>query len=298
MKSKWSSLLLLVAGFAAHAQTNVAQLEEGAQTKFAIIGDYGNDSSDEKKVAALVSKSNPDFVLTLGDNNYTNGCWETIDKNIGQYYSEFIGDYKGKYGRGAKENKFFASLGNHDWNAVGKCMYKGELPYLSYFTLPGNGRYYDFKKGNVHFFAIDSDSHEPDGNKKGSKQYEWLKNKVKESDACFKVVFFHHPPYSSGDHGSNKDTQWKFDELGIDVVLSGHDHGYERIKRDGIVYFVNGAGGAGLYDFDKKVDGSEYRYNKKHGYMMGYARDNRLAFAFYNDKNKIKDSITITKDCG
>jgi len=61
-------------------------------------------------------------------------------------------------------NAFFPSLGNHDWYT------SGAAPYLSYFALPGNERYYDFVRGPVHFFAIDSDGHEPDGNTATSKQ--------------------------------------------------------------------------------------------------------------------------------
>jgi len=302
-RKRWIPLTLLSLTFAAHAKTGVFQpvdetlLNTKAATTFAIIGDYGQDNSDEKKVAELVAARNPQFVITLGDNNYNNGCWKTIDNNIGKYYSNFIGNYKGDYGQGAIENSFFPSIGNHDWRALDECLYKGKLPYLAYFTLPNNGLYYDFKKGPIHFFVVDSDRHEPDGNTKGSRQYAWLKKSLKESTSCFKVVYFHHPAYSSGSHGSEKDLQWKFHELGADIVLSGHDHDYERIMRDGIAYFVNGVGGAELKDFKSKVKGSAYRYNKKYGYMMGYADGNDLTFVFYNTDNTKKDGIKYTKAC-
>lgn len=271
--------------------------EEPGVINFSAIGDYGNNSDAEMDVAERVRERHPDFVITLGDNNYVKGCWDTIDKNIGKYYSNFIGNYKGEYGQGAPENQFFPSIGNHDWRGLEECPHDGNLPYLDYFTLPNTGLYYDFVKGPVHFYAIDSDPHEPDGNKKGSMQYEWLKQKLAESQECFNVVYFHHPAYSSGDHGSTKEMQWDFAKLGADAVLSGHDHDYERIMRDGIAYFVNGAGGASLYKFGKKVKGSVYRYNDKHGYMMGYANDHHLIFEFYNTDNEMKDSLMLTKLC-
>src|SRR6478735_4083208 len=86
-------------------------------TRFVVIGDYGLSGPDEANVAALVTRLKPDFVITTGDNNYPLGEAETIDENIGRYFHEFIAPYRGKFGAGAKENRFFPSLGNHDWYA-------------------------------------------------------------------------------------------------------------------------------------------------------------------------------------
>ena len=268
-----------------------------AQSSFAVIGDYGANNTAEAQVADAVKKHAPDIVLTVGDNNYYNGCMFTIDSNIGKYYAEFIGKYKGIYGKGATENRFFPSLGNHDWNAQYWCLEHGTLPYLEYFSLPGTQRYYDFVKGSVHFFALDSDPHEPDGNTIGSVQYQWLKQVTSKSKACFKVAYFHHPSYSSGEHGSQPFMQWDFKTLGIDVVLTGHDHHYERIEHDGIVYYVNGVGGASLSRVGEKVAGSKYSYNKKHGFMMAEEDNGRLVITFYDKDNALKDSRVITKDC-
>lgn len=264
---------------------------------FGAIGDYGMDTKYEAHVAQQLQQQHPAFIITMGDNNYPIGCWETIDKNIGKYYSAYIGNYKGQYGQGAEDNQFYPSIGNHDWNASGKCHYQGGLPYLAYFTLPNNKLYYDFVKGSVHFYALDSDQHQPDGNTINSIQYNWLKTKLNESTSCFNVVYFHHSPYSSGEHGSNKDLQWDFGRMGVDAVITGHDHDYERIMRDNVVYLVNGASGAPLYGFKKKVDGSVIRYSDHHGYLLGYINQDRLSFAFYNTKGEMKDSVTLTKKC-
>src|ERR1041385_3886659 len=103
--------------------------------RFAVIGDYGFAGQPELDVSNLVKSWNPDFVITTGDNNYENGAASTIDQNIGQYYHEFISPYTGAYGSGDTVNRFFPSLGNHDWVTT------GATPYLNYFTLPGNERY-------------------------------------------------------------------------------------------------------------------------------------------------------------
>jgi hypothetical protein len=160
-------------------------------TRFAVIGDYGSSGQPEADVAALVKSWNPDFIITVGDNNYESGAAATIDLNIGQYYHEFIFPYTGSFGSGDTVNRFFPCLGNHDWVAA------GALPYLDYFSLPNNERYYDFIRGNVHFFSIDSDPHEPDGIDSGSVQGLWLKARLSQSTAQWKFVYMHHAPYSS-----------------------------------------------------------------------------------------------------
>lgn len=119
--------------------------------KFATIGDYGSAGTNELLVSQLVNSWNVNFIITLGDNNYENGASSTIDPNIGQYYHQYIYPYAGNYGNGDTVNRFFPCLGNHDW------VTSGALPYLNYFSLPNIERYYDFVKGNIHFFAIDSD---------------------------------------------------------------------------------------------------------------------------------------------
>src|SRR6185436_7178400 len=104
----------------------------------------------------------PEFIITNGDNNYTLGAASTIDPNIGQYYHDFIGNYVGSYGAGSPTNRFWPSLGNHDWySPTGNPPMP--TPYLNYFTLPNNERYYTFERGPVAFFSVDSDSNEPDG---------------------------------------------------------------------------------------------------------------------------------------
>ncbi|MCE9592793.1 MAG: metallophosphoesterase [Planctomycetes bacterium] len=223
--------------------------------RWAVIGDYGNGSPEEADVAALVASWNPEFVVTTGDNNYPSGQAATIDVNIGQYYGDFIAPYLGAYGPGASVNRFWPCMGNHDWDG------SSGQPYFDYFTLPGNERYYDVRRGPVQLFVVDSDPREPDGNTWNSAQSVWLQGALAASDAPFKIVTFHHPAHSSSQHGSTAALQWPFESWGVDLVLNGHDHAYERGSDGGIPYLVVGAGGAPLYTFPALVGGSKVRFN-------------------------------------
>jgi tartrate-resistant acid phosphatase type 5 len=281
-----ASLALVVLGIwmTAHASPAAAS----TPIRFAVIGDFGDAGSDEAAVANLVKGWNPDFIITVGDNNYEGGKASTIDANIGQYYHSYIYPYTGSYGAGATTNKFFPALGNHDW------MTTNAQPYLNYFSLPGNERYYDYVKGPVHFFVTDSDSHEPDGITQGSTQGNWLKNGLAASSSPWNVVYFHHSPYSSSStHGSNPALQWNYKGWGADIVLTGHDHTYERIVRNGFPYIVNGLGGAPIYNFGTPIAGSQVRYNAKHGAMLVEADDTKMKLSFYNTSGTLIDQYVM-----
>ncbi|HTM45163.1 MAG TPA: metallophosphoesterase [Polyangiaceae bacterium] len=255
---------------------------------FAVIGDYGLSGPGEASVAALVKGWKPDFIVTTGDNNYPAGGADTIDQNIGQYFHEFISPYVGSAGQGASENRFFPCLGNHDWYTP------DALPYLSYFTLPGNERYYDFVKGSVHFFAVDSDEHEPDGIDKNSRQALWLKSRLAKSSARWQVVYFHHAPFSSGSfHGSTVIMQWPFEEWGVDLVLTGHEHFYERLQERGIPYVTIGLGGNAPYDFAAPLPGSIVRVRGGTGALRVVANNQRLVSEFVTTDDKVVDTLDL-----
>lgn len=257
---------------------------------FAAIGDYGEAGPALEAVVTQIKSWNPDFIITLGDNNYPNGSAETIDANIGQYFAEFIHPYSGTYGPGGDANRFFPTLGNHDWT-------NGIQPYLDYFTLPGNERYYDFERGPVHFFALDGDSREPDGVSVDSVQAAWLKEQLAASTAQWKVVYSHFPAYTSDLRGSVTWMRWPYFEWGADIVLAGHNHVYERVVREEGVYLINGLGGGGArYLFPPAVEGSEVRYRNDFGALRGTATDETLTFEFITRDGTLIDSYTLTKD--
>lgn len=266
--------------------------------QFVAIGDYGSDNKGEKAVSELIHHYNPSFIITLGDNNYPNGCWKTIDKNIGKYYHDFIHPYVGNYGQGAVFNRFFPSLGNHDWNAKKKCLKNGILPYFMYFELPNNKRYYVIHKPFLDLFALDSDKKEPDGISVNSEQFKWFVEQIKKSKATFKIVYFHHPPYSSGKHGPEKKMRWPFKELGVDMVLSGHEHNYERLNKDALHYVINGLGGPpSTRGKSRHPDPDSILFYKDHyGFVLFDVSQYHLKMKFINTNDEVIDDLSIIKN--
>jgi hypothetical protein len=260
-------------------------------TRLAVIGDFGADSKGEADVADMIDRWQVDSIVTVGDNNYPKGEASTMDKNVGQYYHEYIHPYQGSYGNGAAENRFYPALGNHDWMP-------GSIdPHLEYFTLPGNERYYDVVFGPVHVFILDSNDEEPDGRTADSIQAQWLQTQVAASTTPWKLVSLHHAPYGSGRrHGDNKAMQWPFAEWGVSAVLAGHEHSYERLHRDGIPYIVNGLGGSeDIHPFGGPKTGSAVRYNQDFGAMLITADETCINFTFYDRSDEMIDSYTLTK---
>jgi len=214
---------------------------------FAVIGDYGNDSDNEANVAAMVSSWQPDFIITTGDNNYPSGEMETIEANISDHYGDYIYNFDApdEYrcnGNAFDEqvNRFFPSPGNHDTYGL-----NGMTPYLNFFTLPGNEKYYRFSWGELDFFSLNSTATFM------GEQEAWLEEQLVNSTGKFRIVYFHHSPYSTGKHGNERKMQFDYQGLDVDFVFTGHDHIYSRIEKDdepGMYYIVTGAGGKSLYE--------------------------------------------------
>jgi hypothetical protein len=270
-----------------------------ASVRFAVIGDYGAASPEAEDVADLVHRKEPEFVITVGDNNYPSGQRSTLDGNVGRHYHEFIHPYDGAFGEGSPtgKNRFFPTLGNHDYDSE-----NGD-PYFDYFALPGNERYYTFQRGPVQFFAIDSDPRAADlgyvdehTSTAKSVQGQWLKRQLAESAAKYKVVYFHHAPYSSGStHGGSGFMQWPFRSWGATAVITGHEHVYERIDKNGTPFFINGLGGRSFRGFsDTPVAGSRVRFTGDYGAMFVTANEKRMLFRFLTRGGEEIDRHLIT----
>ena len=278
----------------------------GSAVTFAVIGDYGMDDGNEAAVASLVASWGPAYIIATGDDYYSpaggTGTGK-YDESTGAYYGDWLKDItttgtRCPVGRAAI-NSFFPSMGNHDYSdatpAPGTYLAYFNLPGVGFTNTSGNERYYDFVEGPVHFFVLNSCSQEPDGTSAGSTQALWLKAGLAASTSIWNVVYDHHPPYSSDNyHGSTAYMQWPFAAWGADVVISGHAHTYERLVRDGIVYFVNGAGGAARYSFGTPLAGSVVRYNANWGAQKVTVTDTSMVFDFYNIDNGLIDTYTLT----
>ena len=196
--------------------------------KFAVLGDFGTGSKAQYQLAAIMATIRQTFkyelVLLVGDNLYGSERPQDFQK-------KFEIPYKSLLDAGVK---FYGSLGNHDAR---------EQRFYKLFNMEGKF-YYSFKapKQDVQFFALDSTYPVPE-------QVEWIAKDLKSSTSAWKIVFFHHPLYSSGEnHGSDLRLREILEPLflneNVSLVLNGHDHFYERVKpQKGIQYFVVGSGG-------------------------------------------------------
>lgn len=249
--------------------------------KFLAMGDNGTGERPQYEAAetmAAAQKAFPfDFAIMLGDNMY--GSQRPAD-----FVTKFERPYKPLLDAGVK---FYASLGNHD-----------EQNNRFYKPWNMNGeRYYTYTKKNVRFFALDSDYMDP-------KQVDWLTRELQKATETWKVVYFHHPLYSSaGRHGSETDLRLVLEPLfvryGVNAVFSGHDHVYERIRpQKGIYYFVSGAAGQ-LRRGDLQASRlTDKGYDLDLSFMLVEIDDEALSIQALSRTGRTVDSATLPKQPG
>ncbi|MFN0190222.1 MAG: metallophosphoesterase [Bacteroidia bacterium] len=210
------------------------------------LGDFGNGSSQQTQVLQsylnyLGGKRN-DMWIWLGDNAYYNGT--------DQEYGNFVFDvYKNQF----KNWNFYPALGNHDYGQAGYLSTASlgtNFPYFNIFNLPKEAqcggvpssteKYYSYNWGNVHFIALDSYGAL---NHSGSQMYQWLLNDLQLNTTKWIIAYWHHPPFSKGTHNSDTEIEMidmrenivpLLERFGVDLVLTGHSHTYERS------YFIHG----------------------------------------------------------
>lgn len=228
---------------------------DGAEPfRFAVVGDSGAGTPEESAIVAAIDAAVPELVLHTGDIAYGAGTDQQVETRFLDPYEPLLDHVP-----------LFASLGNHD-AATG-----GGAPLLAAIVLPtndqsGDSRFYSFEWGAVHFVALDSNQPLAPG----SAQLAWLDADLGASaGADFRVVFFHHPPYSASKNGSNRALREALspvlDRHHVDLVFNGHDHVYERtfpmvggavadpsagpdyVDAPGTLYVVTGGGGQALY---------------------------------------------------
>ena len=195
----------------------------GDSVKFLVIGDSGTGDRAQFEVAARITEKHAqvafDRALMLGDSLY--GI-----NNAAAYRNKFERPYAPLLQAGVK---FYASLGNHD-NASQR--------FYAQFNMDSR-RYYTHDSGDVRFCALDSTYMSRD-------QLRWLEEELKRSTHKWKIAYMHHPLYSSGRrHGPTtalrEAIEPLFQQHGVDVVFSGHEHFYERMQpQRGIVYIIQG----------------------------------------------------------
>jgi hypothetical protein len=222
-------------------------------------------------VSQGIEKENPAFVLNTGD---------LVDNGrIAQDWVDFFNASPFVH-----NSTLYPVLGNHE--EYGR-------RYFSFFSLPFNERWYSFDNGPVHFIGLDSN---PLGAFRLA-QYLWLLYDLWTNSQSFTIVFFHHPVYSSGNHGNATVLQklWGpvFEHFQVDLVMNGHDHDYEHSIVNGITYIVTGGGGAPLYD----VGHSPWTVyaEKTYHYCLLTVNSSTLTFEAKKPDGSVFDSFLLTK---
>jgi hypothetical protein len=253
--------------------------KEGS-VKFAVIGDSGTGGSSQLRIAERLTASRGsfpfEFTVMLGDNLYGS-------EGPSDYVRKFERPYKALLDVGVK---FYAALGNHD---------DPNQVFYKHFNMNGE-RYYSFKapKGSVRFFALNS-------NYMDRAQLDWLEKELSASTSDWKIAFFHHPIYSSGDkHGSDQVLRDQLEPLflkhAVDLVLTGHEHFYERLKpQKGIQYFIAGSaaklrkGNIGASDMTAKG------FDEGYAFLLMEIIGDELYFQAMTDDGKTIDSGQFTR---
>jgi hypothetical protein len=219
--------------------------------RFAVIGDSGDGSTNQKDVATRLLQVQPDLVVHTGDMVYSEMNYNLVETRYFNVYKDLL-----------KSVWLAPTMGNHD------VQYNNGKSFTDVFVNPPNATYapekelyYSFDYGNAHYLVLDNYF---SMTTVGSQQYNWLKNDLASSNQFWKFVFFHVPAYASDSNQRPKDNSAivqnlvpLFEQYNVDIVFSGHWHDYERmyplksgrvssVDAGGVVYMVTGGGGAGL----------------------------------------------------
>jgi hypothetical protein len=202
-------------------------------------------------------------VLPLGDNQYEYGRFAAYQKS-----------YNPTWGR--VKSITYPTIGNHEY-------YGNSADYFNYFgKIAGDPQkgYYSYNIGNWHLISLNSNCSKIGGCNSNSPQLKWLKEDLAKNKSLCTLAYWHHPRFSSGQHGSDKtyDDFWQvLYAAGVDIVLNGHDHHYERFalqspqgkpdSQEGIRQFVVGTGGKNLYRIMQLQANSEVSNNETYGVL-------------------------------
>jgi len=309
------------------------------------IGDFGIGHPLQERVKNGYMKHrgdhHTDVWLMLGDIAYYHGKDPEFQRGI----------FDGHYTDMMRNTVIWPTPGNHDMRSADSELRLG--PYYEVFTVPENGEaggepsgteaYYSFNYGDIHFISLDSEDTplDTDGEMAG-----WLKRDLENDKHNWKIVSFHHPAYSKGTHNSDNDMDSGgrmikmrenflpvLEDHGVDLVLGGHSHTYERsyllrghygnskefdrnqmiirnenvkkkdkstfVKKNdnhGTVYVVCGVSGGHILDGRCNHPAMAVCHTEYHGSLAIEVRGNQLSAALVDEYGKVRDSFTITKE--
>jgi hypothetical protein len=262
-------VVLALAGSSA-AQVRVA---------FLAAGDYGVGGARERalgfRMRSYESRSPANMIVFMGDNDYTRSP------------VRFRANWRRSFGWARRTGLGVAGvLGNHDYE-VGRGRYEFRL-----LGMPGP--YYTRRLGDAQLFFLDSTV-------PTDRQTAWLRKELAESSSTWKIAVLHHPPYTCGGHSGDRSVQRRwvplFEDYGVQLVLSGHDHNYQRFAaRNGVTYVVHGGGAAGLY----RLRGcpSSYpprvRARYEHGFLSVSIGADDLEVSAVDLRGRVRDRFSLS----
>ena len=202
--------------------------------RFLAFGDSGGGGADQYALLEQMYTVPYDLMIHTGDIAYDDGTIDQFEDNVFGVYADLF-----------RNIPFFPAAGNHDYRT------NQGAPFREVFNLPGDSgeKWYSFDYGRVHFVAIDTEADY-------ATQAAWLDRDLAANQLPWKVVYLHRPPYSSGHHGSDitlrKHLAPVLEKHGVQLLLAGHDHNYERMHpQNGVAYVVTGGGGIGTREVGK-----------------------------------------------
>jgi hypothetical protein len=224
-------------------------------------GDISTCRNDNDEATARLLDRHAGTIFTLGDNAYEDGT----AREYGDCYAPTWGRHLGRTR---------PTPGNHEYRTPGASGYFG---YFGGAAGPGTLGYYSYDMGGLHILSLNSYI----SASSGSTQYEWLRGDLAANKAATcSAAYWHHPVFSSGEHGNNSTMRAILRllyENGVELILSGHDHEYERFALQnpdgqadperGFREFVVGTGGKGLDPFPRIQPNSEVRDSSSYGVL-------------------------------
>jgi uncharacterized protein (TIGR03437 family) len=266
--------------------------------KFVSFGDSGMGTDAQRELVNRMLSHGAKLVLHTGDLVYPTGTYEGYEKLYFDYYRQMM-----------TEVPFFPCPGNHDYYEF------RAVPYREVHSLPNEGvsqadfgRYYSYDWGNIHFVSLDSNESLTEAVEGSGKMLEWLDSDLQRTDKFWRIVYLHHPAYSSGIHCEGAEAQLVrkyitpiLDKYSVPLILNGHEHSYQRSypirggkvteKGDGAVYITTGGGGATLHP----VSGSPFVEvgESRHHYLVGDINGASAQIRAFGLQGDVFDSVTI-----
>ncbi|MDQ3685769.1 MAG: fibronectin type III domain-containing protein [Acidobacteriota bacterium] len=261
-------------------------------TRIWILGDSGTADANARLVRDayynFAGASHTNLWLMLGDNAYNSGTDSEYQAAVFNMYPTML-----------RKSVLWPTIGNHD--TASSSTPPPSLPYFAMFTLPTNAeagglasgteRYYSFDYGNIHFICLDSMS--SDRSPTGA-MATWLRNDLAATTQNWIIAFWHHPPYTKGSHNSDTESELVqmrenflpiLEDGGVDLVLAGHSHSYERS------FLIDGHyGTSGTFTNTMKKDGGSGRADGTGAYSkssVGAAPHEGAVYAVAGSSGKI-----------